>query len=221
MECTLYLTDSCNLQCNYCYEADKKNKNFLNEEDLRAALRFIIQNNLPNDDIDLIFLGGEPLLNKKMLFKAVEIINSEYTAVRSLFRYQITTNGILLDSDTVKFLKNNNFKISISIDGTEETHNLNRRSLDGRSYYDIILKNIQYLIKKNIEFFVRMTLTANNVHLLFENILFFHRIGVHKIHIGIDYLGNWEEKEIKCLDEQLKKLDQYYLETFSKNEENM
>ena len=38
MECTLYLTDSCNLKCSYCYEGDSKNSIFLTEEKLRLAL---------------------------------------------------------------------------------------------------------------------------------------------------------------------------------------
>lgn len=168
MECTLYLTDSCNLRCSYCYEADKKNKSFLNETVLRSALEFIINNNMPGDNIDLIFLGGEPLLNKKMLYKAIDIINKEYAAFQSLFHYQITTNGILLDKNTVDFLVENNFEISISIDGDQETHNLNRTSVDGRDYYQQIISNMKYLVENKIDFFVRMTLTANNVHLLYD-----------------------------------------------------
>ena len=211
MECTLYLTDSCNLRCSYCYEADKKNKSFLNETVLRSALEFIINNNLPGDNIELIFLGGEPLLNKKMLYKAIDIINKEYVAFQSLFHYHITTNGILLDKKTVDFLVENNFDISISIDGNLETHNLNRTSVDGRDYYQQIISNMKYMVDNKINFFVRMTLTANNVHLLFDNVLFFYRMGVQNIHIGIDYLGKWDAETLTVFDSQMEKLDAYYL----------
>ena len=73
MECTLYLTDSCNLKCSYCYEGDSKNSTFLTEEKLRLALNYIKTNNPVNDDIHLTLLGGEPLLNKKLLRKVFEI----------------------------------------------------------------------------------------------------------------------------------------------------
>ena len=42
MECTLYLTDDCNLQCSYCYEGDKKNKSYMTEATLEKTLDFIV-----------------------------------------------------------------------------------------------------------------------------------------------------------------------------------
>ena len=70
MECTLYLTDDCNLKCSYCYEGNKKkNKSYMSEATLEKVLNFIAQNNRPNDPIDLLLLGGEPLLNKKYFLK--------------------------------------------------------------------------------------------------------------------------------------------------------
>lgn len=38
MECTLYLTDDCNLQCSYCYEGNKKNKSYMTEATLEKHL---------------------------------------------------------------------------------------------------------------------------------------------------------------------------------------
>lgn len=69
MECTLYLTDDCNLQCSYCYEGNKKNKSYMTEATLEKTLDFIVSNNPANDYIDLLLLGGEPLLNKKSFLK--------------------------------------------------------------------------------------------------------------------------------------------------------
>ena len=53
MECTLYLTDDCNLQCSYCYEGNKKNKSYMTEATLEKTLDFIVNNNPDNDYIDL------------------------------------------------------------------------------------------------------------------------------------------------------------------------
>ncbi len=69
MECTLYLTDDCNLKCSYCYEGNKKNKSYMSEATLEKVLNFIAQNNRPNDPIDLLLLGGEPLPTKKYFLK--------------------------------------------------------------------------------------------------------------------------------------------------------
>ena len=81
MECTIYLTDDCNMKCNYCYEGNEKNKSVLSEDKLKTVLQYIIDNNPVNDPIDLVFLGGEPLLNPKMMVKAIEIINRDRKSV--------------------------------------------------------------------------------------------------------------------------------------------
>lgn len=107
MECTIYLTDDCNMKCNYCYEGNEKNKSVLSEDKLKTVLQYIIDNNPVNDPIDLVFLGGEPLLNPKMMVKAIEIINSKYADCKDLFHYSITTNGTLLTRDIIDFLIEN------------------------------------------------------------------------------------------------------------------
>ena len=219
MECTLYLTDDCNLKCSYCYEGSKKNKSYMSEATLERALDFIAKNNLPNDPIDLLLLGGEPLLNKKMLFKTMDIINHKYPEIKHLFRYQMTTNGILLDDSTLKFIEDNQIELSISIDGDRETHNLNRKSINGKDVYDIIFRNMQKLLQRQMPFSVRMTVTVNNVHLLSHNVRYFYELGIRKINIGMDELGDWDKKSLQVLDQQLELLDTYYLECFANDED--
>lgn len=219
MECTLYLTDDCNLKCSYCYEGSKKNKSYMSEATLERALDFIAKNNLPNDPIDLLLLGGEPLLNKKILFKTIDIINHKYPEIKHLFRYQMTTNGILLDDNTLKFIEDNQIELSISIDGDRETHNLNRKSINGKDVYDIIFRNMQKLLQRQMPFSVRMTATANNVHLLSHNVRYFYELGIRKINIGMDELGDWDKKSLQVLDQQLELLDTYYLEYFANDED--
>lgn len=218
MECTLYLTDNCNLKCSYCYEGNKKNKSYMDEQTLIEALNFITENNLPDDNIDLLFLGGEPLMNKPILFKAIHIIDEKYKGIKHLFQYQITTNGLLLDEKTANFLQENSFSISISIDGDKETHNRNRKSVDGKDVYGLIIKNMRYMLSSNIGFSVRMTVTANNAGLLFKNIQYFYDMGIRKINIGIDHTGEWADEEIEILDRQLAFADQYYLKNIAGDE---
>ncbi len=218
MECTLYLTDDCNLKCSYCYEGNKKNKSYMDEEIVEKAIDFIVENNYPNESIDLLLLGGEPLLNKKILYKTLDIINRKYKKDRYLFHFQMTTNGILLDEKTIDFLEKNSVELSISIDGDRETHNLNRKSINDKDVYDIIYGNMQRLLKRKVQFSVRMTVTSNNVHLLYHNVQYFYELGIRRIHIGIDELGQWNKEQLKVLDSQLNLVDEFYLTCFANND---
>lgn len=214
MECTVYLTDSCNLRCNYCYQGDTKNSSFLSREKMRDIIKYIFNTNI-EEKIYLTFLGGEPLLNKKRLYEAVDLIKTEYLEYKEMFEFSITTNGILLKDKDIDFFEGNNFKISISLDGNRETNELNRSSLNGKDTYSIITEHLKKLVDRDYNFSVRMTVTANNVHLFYTNILYFYNMGIKKINCAFDHFGDWEEEQIKELDRQFKLVDDFYLDVLS------
>lgn len=212
MECTLYLAEGCNLSCSYCYEGINKNKDKMSVDTLKKSLDFIITHNNPGDKIDLVFLGGEPLLNKEILYRAVDIIEKEYKEESSLFQYSITTNGILLDDACIRFLKENGFRVSVSIDGDRETHNLNRCSDGMEDAYELIMENFEKLRRLNVDAAARMTVTANNVHKLAANVKYLLHQGATAIHVGLDMLTDWSPDSVALLDRQLELVDAVYLE---------
>lgn len=211
MECTIYLTEACNLRCSYCYEGDDKRNKTMSSQTLYQAIDFIVQNNPQDDDINITFLGGEPLLNKKLIYEFINIIDHKHSKIKHKFKYAITTNGILLDSGLIKLFKENSFDVSISIDGDRETHNLNRVSKSGEDVYDDIVSNMQLLHNRNIDFSVRMTVSVNNVAKLYQNVCYFYDMGVKKINVGIDNMGYWSNESLQELDQQYSMLDELYL----------
>lgn len=212
MECTLYLAEGCNLSCSYCYEGINKNKEKMSLDTLKKSLDFIVTHNFPGDRIDLVFLGGEPLLNKECLFQAVDMIKKEYPGESNLFHYAITTNGTLIDDNCLRFFKENEFQVSISIDGDKDTHNLNRHSIGNENTYDFILENFEKLQRRNIDVSARMTVTANNVKYLAANVGYLLHRGAKKIHIGLDMLADWSSAGVRLLDRELNLVDTIYLE---------
>lgn len=211
MECTIFLTDSCNFHCTYCYEEERKNPNMIHEETLKKAIDYVVENNDEDEPLYITFLGGEPLLNKKMLWKAMELFERDYKEQKKAANFRITTNGLYLDEETIDFLEDNGFIISISIDGDKETHNLNRISNDGKDVYDDIINNMKLMMDKKVDFMTRMTITGNNVSKALHNIKYFFDMGVKFIHFGIDTKHIWSEEERKELDRQLDFIDDYYL----------
>ena len=154
MECTLYLTDSCNLKCSYCYEGDSKNSIFLTEEKLRLALNYIKTNNPVNDDIHLTLLGGEPLLNKKLLRKVFEIINNE--------------SGLIVDRSIQKFTK-----------AIMDIHKLKFSKYKMQKYVEMQIESIKYQLEdkrfENRPDSIVQTLTAQKV-ILEQTLQYFKEI---------------------------------------------
>ena len=87
MECTIYLAEGCNLKCTYCYEGIDKKTGKMDIRTFDQTLAFIMKNRVENDKIHIVFLGGEPLLNKPLFFYAINKINSNYKEIRDQFEY--------------------------------------------------------------------------------------------------------------------------------------
>ena len=73
MEYVIHLTDSCNLNCTYCYE--KKKPRVISFENIKALCDYEISTN-PKYSV-IIFYGGEPLLQKDLIKQTIDYINSK------------------------------------------------------------------------------------------------------------------------------------------------
>lgn len=212
MECTLYLSEGCNMHCRYCYEGKQKKNGLMDKGTVEHVLEYLVENALENEKIHLILLGGEPLLNKTAFFHIINIIRNQYGNIRKKFLIEMTTNGTLLDGDVIKAVKDEKIELSVSIDGKKETQDMNRMSIDEKDEFPIIMKNIHKMLALIIPFNIRMTVSNNNVMRLYENVVFFFKMGIQRVHISYDYFADWTENELLILDGQMQRLDEFYLD---------
>lgn len=148
----LSVTEDCNLRCKYCFFSDeyKNTRNrthkMMTDDIAIKSLDFffermkIIRKRHPGKIAAITFYGGEPLLNFRLIKKCVQYIKNNYSYKCEL---SITTNGILLNTEVAKFLHDNNFNISISLDGSKNNHNRNRVTSTGEGSFDIVYNNIR------------------------------------------------------------------------------
>jgi radical SAM protein with 4Fe4S-binding SPASM domain len=106
------ITYRCNMKCPHCLIDYSKNPEEMNLKDVEKVLQ-----KLRNAGVFTInFSGGEPLLREDF----TEIIEM---ASSMGFGLRISTNGLLLDEDTIRsFIDNMLFCVQVSVDGMKETH---------------------------------------------------------------------------------------------------
>lgn len=170
------LSEQCNLACKYCFLGNsdidaKKITNFpMNEKVADKALEFFAKqtqkdNKQFDDEKEIIFYGGEPLLNFKILKYIVE--RSKYYQEKNLLskklNFSIVTNGLLLDDEKILYLRDHNINVSISIDGADVFANSNRIDKKGKCIYDKLIKKLKYAKKLGLEFGISVTLTENSI----------------------------------------------------------
>jgi uncharacterized protein len=170
-----------------------------------------IFSNVPDyakDGVEINFIGGEPLLEFELLKEVVA-----YTCSKPRDRDYIffaSTNGAVLNNEMKKWFTahKEKFVLGLSLDGTKETHDMNRSNSFDAVDFDFFLQNWP---KQGI----KMTLSDFSLPRLAENIKFIHLLGFKNIGGGNLAEGNFDwsnEKYIKLLIPQLDELVDFYLE---------
>lgn len=145
----LLVTQSCNLRCIYCYGDGGEYGTGGSMEDKTAfkAIDWLIKQSGEAKKLNIIFFGGEPFLNFELMKKVVNYANKSVAKVGKRIGYSVTTNGTLLDDDKISFIKENEIKIIVSIDGPKEIQDKQRPFAGGKGSYDVIMPKILNLIK--------------------------------------------------------------------------
>ena len=119
----LHVTDACNLACRYCYyledRADLRTDRSMNPAVIRHSIDFLLDHSGNLEKINLVFFGGEPLLNFKCIREAVDYAQQRAFAVGKEVQFSITTNATLLNAEYIDFLQEKAFTVSFSVDGFE------------------------------------------------------------------------------------------------------
>ncbi|MDD3145126.1 MAG: radical SAM protein [Candidatus Gracilibacteria bacterium] len=101
----IYITEVCNLNCEYCYVDIKKV-----ESDGVNSNEFIEKVSLLDYD-NIRFLGGEPLIK----FNEIKDIINSVKSKNNKIQFSIITNGILLNEEKLNYFKLNSVSIAVSL----------------------------------------------------------------------------------------------------------
>lgn len=201
--CMLLVTNSCNLNCLYCYETNKSSKK-MSFETAKKAIQKAFE--IPGFDyVSVQFMGGEPLLEFSLIREISEWMwSNSFSKPYELFA---STNGTLLNDEMKSWFYEHRDKISlgISFDGTIAVQNFNRTNSAKNVDLDFFLRTWPQL-------YVKMTVSTYSIEHLAESVLFLESKGFKNIKTDLAYMRGWNESHLRIWDEQLKKLVSYYAE---------
>ena len=126
--CMLMVTHACNLNCSYCYEPYKKNVYMsldLAKEIILREAQFVKDSD-QFDELEIDFMGGEPLMNFPLIKEIVEWLESGVIDVPWICF--ATTNGTLLTDEIKAWLREHKDFINLgaSYDGNSQMQSVNR-----------------------------------------------------------------------------------------------
>lgn len=167
---SLNIAQNCNLSCSYCYADEGKfggKATFMKTETAFAAIDNLLKNTVDRP-VTIGFIGGEPLINRKVLYESVEYTLYRARLQNTKVNFSITTNATLLQPSDIQLLRENAFTVTVSLDGDEKVNNRLRRANNGTNSYAQAIENLRPLLQNpgNAKISARATVGRNNLKVL-------------------------------------------------------
>lgn len=164
----LHVAHDCNLRCKYCFAGTGDfghDRSLMSKEVGEKAVDFIIAGSGRRKHCEIDFFGGEPLMNMPVVKHVVDYVRKREKETGKEFKLTLTTNGVLLHDENIKYLNDNNISLVLSLDGRKAVHDNMRPDVAGKGSYEKILANFKKAVaaRENENYFLRGTFTAYNL----------------------------------------------------------
>ena len=205
---TILPTTGCNARCFYCYEKGAKPVT-MTAETASKVVRYIVAHR-GNEQVWLLWFGGEPLVNAKV----IDQICTELREQGVPFRSRVISNGYLFDADMMQHAKDlwQLQRVQITLDGTEQTYNRVKDYVyRGVNAFERVLQNIGMLTAAGIDVRIRLNVDKHNIGEMADLVELLHqRFGTneHLSIYSIDLYGERSPENNAELFEQKRQLDQ-------------
>jgi len=206
MQLTLHLTNQCNLNCKYCFV--KHGPQRMPRDVAFAAVKLGMKNTTTSG---LLFYGGEPLLERQLIYDVVKYTQSIKEKTGHIFYYKMTTNGVLLDEEFLKFADKYNLTIAFSHDGLAQDDC--RIFHDGSGSFAVLEDKIPLLLKYQPYAVGMSVVDPSTVHRAAETVKFLFDKGFRYITVGINYCRTapWTREKLATLEGEYKKMADMYI----------
>ncbi len=217
----LHVSHDCNLRCKYCFADEGKyhteKRELMSVETGKRAMDYLVEHSGNRRNLEVDFFGGEPLMNFNTVKAVVEHARELEKKHDKVFRFTITTNGILLSDDKLDYINKNMSNVVLSIDGRKEVNDRMRYRADGTGSYDSIVP----IFKKTAEsrnqdnYYVRGTFTRYNLDFAKDVLhladLGFKQISVEPVVCGCETDYSLREEDLPRIFDEYETLVREYI----------
>lgn len=153
------ITQSCGMQCKYCaysgiyYYNRIRSSQSINFRLAKSGIDYIYQfiKKRKIKEFSIGFYGGEPLLEFAVVKEIVNYAKKLFK--RWKLRFNVTTNGTLMNDSIIDFFIENEFNVTVSLDGPKENHDSKRVFPDGNGSFQVVIDNLEKIKKKDETFY--------------------------------------------------------------------
>lgn len=209
-EVDLFLTEDCNLRCDYCFIGDKRPR-VLSKEDAIKAVDLVLDLSKDAEEVNFVLFGGEPLLEFELMKTIVAYAENEGRSRGKDVTFSCTTNGTIMNPEMAEFGHAHGFNYLLSIDGDRESHDRHRKMAGGHGTWDVVTgKNFDFLQSGQGWMGTRVTVNPDTVSRLSQSVEELYVRGVNQFLIGQNLNAKWSEDDLQVLEAQMRLVYDFY-----------
>jgi len=170
----------CNLRCKYCYAKPwlAPGNTIMSKEILECVIRKCLQDS-PYPTFS--WHGGEPTLAGYKFFQhAMELIE-KYQKPNQKVRNLIQTNATKITPELARLFKEYDFGVSVSLDGPEHVHGINRILTNGDNSFSKVMRGVKILREIGVDPSVICTVSKETLSFAAETFNFLIAQGFQRI----------------------------------------
>jgi uncharacterized protein len=216
----LNVAHACNMRCGYCFACDGtygKAAAIMSPVVACAAIDFLFAASNGRRHLEVDFFGGEPLLALDTVKTAVEYGKARAKREGKILKFTLTTNALVLDSETADYLNREKISTVLSLDGRESTNDRMRRTAGGEGTYQTIAPKILAFVRSrgSCEYYVRGTFTRENMDFA-SDVMHLAELGLDQISVepAVNFSGQeWgiRREDLAGLRQEYRRLAEYCL----------
>ncbi len=142
----LTISMACNLRCPYCFEKDQLDAGKQMTMDMANHFIQWVKTEITSkqlQDVSIIYFGGEPLMNQKILFHISSSLQKMCQEFGISYHGSMISNGALMTPAISEKLRAVGIQwVKVTLDGDKHTHDLSRITANGKGSFDAIYDNL-------------------------------------------------------------------------------
>lgn len=184
-------TNGCNLNCAYCSLGEKPRHDIVSTQTLMRIFEYACHVCRQRNDsqLEIILHGGEPTLVPTNIYDAAIChVKAKFPDIQ--IRVSMQTNAFCISDDYLSFFQQHDVNVGVSIDGSMEIHNQERKSKRGHDTFKKVTENIERMQAVGLNVSGLMVLTSIGVAAPLDYLDYY---ASRHIHLKINPLLNYGE----------------------------
>ncbi|MEU0741503.1 radical SAM protein [Streptomyces sp. NPDC006134] len=145
---SLNVMQACNLSCAHCYADEGRfggPARAMPRHTAFAAVDRLLAEAAPGADVVVGFMGGEPLLARRLVHDVVRYATEAASGTGHRVRFSLTTNLTTVRAEDARLFAQHPFTVAVSLDGDRAGHDALRRAPGAGSAYDALCAGLEVL----------------------------------------------------------------------------